>query len=311
MAQPDPEPSAREVAALVALLRYHPERVPWPEIGRQVAEAGSARAVWDGLSRADSGTEEVDVSPIEQAQADLRRWRGQGLRVVTVLDPDYPARLRTIPQPPPILFCRGVVVPDDRGIAVVGSRGADPEALGFAREVATGLVEQGLSVLSGLTRGVDAAAHTGALDAGGRTVAFLAGGIRSDYPRESRGLRERIARQGLVISPFWPDAPAQRRTFPVRNAVLSGYASALVVVAGGEASAVRGQVGTAVEQGRPVVLHLRVARGTTWGMSLRGRPGISVATTAAEALGAVRAVIRPFEDAVEEILRRPGDLPPS
>ena len=307
MAQPDPDQQPpRDVAALVALLRYHPERLSWPEIGAQVAEAGSARTIWDRLSRADSGSDEVDSTPIQQAQADLRRWRTQGLRVLTILDPDYPARLRTISEPPPILFGRGSVVPEDRGVAVVGARASDTSALDYAREVAAGLVEQDLSVLSGLARGVDAAAHATALDAGGRTVAFLAGGIRSAYPRENRALRDRIAREGLVISPFWPDAPAQRRTFPVRNAVMSGYARALVVVAGGETSGVRAQVATAVDQGRPVVLHVRVARETTWGMALRGRPGISVARTPAEALATVRDVIRPFGDAVDELLRRPG-----
>jgi DNA processing protein len=310
MAQPGPEtPSAREIAALVALLRYHPERPTWSEIGAQVAELGSALALWERLSRADSGTDEVDLSPVEQAQVDLRRWRSQGLRVLTLLDPDYPTQLRDIPETPPILFCRGAVIPADPGVAVVGSRTADAAELTFAREVAAGLVAQGLSVLSGLARGVDTVAHTAALDAGGRTVAFLASGIRTSYPRENRALQERIAREGLVVSPFWPDAPAQARTFPVRNAVMTGYARALIVVAGGESSGVRGQVRFAVEHGRPVILQVRVARETTWAMALRGRPGIYVARTPAEALAAVRDAIRPFGNAVDEILRRPDDGP--
>jgi DNA processing protein len=311
MAQPGPEnPRAREIAALVALLRYHPESASWSQIGAQVAESGSALALWESLSQADSGTDEVDLSPVQQAQADLRRWHAQGLRVVTLLDPDYPAQLRDLRERPPILFYRGTVVPDDTGVAVVGSRTADADALALTREVATGLVAQGLSVLSGLARGVDATAHTAALDAGGRTVAFLAGGIRSSYPRENRALHERIAREGLVISPFWPDAPVQRRTLPVRNLLMTGYARAVVVAAGGETSGVRGQVALAVEHRRPVILQVRVARETSWAMALRGRPGIYVGRTPAEVLAAVRDAIRPFGNAVDEILRRPDDGPP-
>jgi DNA processing protein len=308
MAQFDPgSVSAREAAALVALLRYHPERLSWPEIGAQVAESGSAVALWERLSRADAGSDEVARSPIEQARADLRRWRAQGLRVLTLLDADYPARLREVPEIPPILFCRGTVVRDDRGVAVVGSRTADALALAFTRDVAAGLVAQGLSVLSGLSPGIDAAAHTEALVAGGRTVAVLANGIRSFYPRENRSLQQRIARDGLVVSPFWPDAPAQRRTFPVRNAVMTGYALATVVVAGGETSGVRGQATFAVEQRRPVILSGQVARETSWGRALRGRPGVYVAASPAEVLTAVRDVTRPFGDAVDELLRGPTD----
>jgi DNA processing protein len=310
MAQPGPQnPPAREIAALVALLRYHPERPSWSEIGGQVAESGSALALWERLSRADSGTDEVDLSPVQQAQADLRRWHAQGLRVLTLLDPDYPARLHDLPERPPILFCRGEVVREDSGVAVVGSRTADAEGLAFAREVSAGLVAQGLSVVSGLARGVDATAHTAALEAGGRTVAFLASGIRSSYPRETRALRERIAREGLVVSPFWPDAPAQRRAFPVRNALMTGYARAVVVAAGSETSGVRGQVEFAVELRRPVILQVRVARETSWAMALRGRPGIYVGRTPAEVLAAVRDAIRPFGNTVDEILRRPDEGP--
>jgi DNA processing protein len=109
--------------------------------------------------------------------------------VLTLLDPEYPAQLREVHEMPPILFCRGRLVPDDRGVSVVGSRTADADAMAFAREVAASLVAAGLSVLSGLARGVDTAAHASALSAGGRTLAFLGTGIHRSYPPRTAACR--------------------------------------------------------------------------------------------------------------------------
>ena len=291
-----------EDAALLALLRHHPDRPGWPEIAAQVVEAGSALAVWERLDPASQALFDIGHSPLDAAHADLQRWRAEGLTVLTVLDADYPAQLREVHEMPPILFCRGTLVPDDRGISIVGSRRAEAEALAFAREVAEGLVAEGLSVLSGLARGIDTAAHTAALARGGRTVAFLGTGIHGSYPPENRELQSRIAREGLLVSQFWPDAPAQKHTFPMRNAVMSGYGRATVVVAADETSGSRTQARFAVEHGRPVILHSSVARTTSWGKALVRRPGVYVASEPDEVLALARDVSRPLDETVDELL---------
>ncbi len=222
--------------------------------------------------------------------------------MLTVLDADYPAQLREIHEMPPILFCRGTVLPDDRGVSVVGSRSADAKALEFARQVVQGLVAAGLSVLSGLARGIDTAAHLATLEAGGRTVAFLGTGIQVSYAPESRDLQDRISREGLLVSQFWPEAPPQKHTFPMRNAVMSGYGRATVVVAAGETSGMRTQARFAVEHGRPVILHEAVARETAWGRALTGRPGVFVASDPDEVLAIVDDVARPLAETLDDLL---------
>src|SRR3954453_17438284 len=180
MSYPDPEG-----AALVALLRMQPKGVSWPQIAAQVVEAGSAVEVRERNASVQAALFGADDEPLEQAQADLERWRSQGVTVLTVLDAGYPAQLREIHEMPPILFSPGTLVPSARGVSIVGSRAADGDALAFAEQVAHGLVSRGLSVLSGLARGVDTAAHLTALSAAGRTVAFLGTGIYGFYPAEN------------------------------------------------------------------------------------------------------------------------------
>lgn len=289
-------------AALVALLRVQPAGLSWPQIAADVAESGDALSVWRRHAPAQAALFDLQDEPLKHAQADLERWRSQNVTVLTVLDADYPAQLREIHEMPPILFCRGAVLLNDRGVSIVGSRSAGADALAFARQVAQGLVAAGLSVLSGLARGIDTVAHLAALEAGGRTVAFLGTGIHGCYPPENRDLQERIGREGLLVSQFWPSAPPQKHTFPMRNAVMSGYGRATVVVAAGETSGTRTQARFAVEHGRPVILHELVARETSWGRALTSRPGVYVASDPEEALAIVRDVARPLEEAVDALL---------
>ncbi|MBB5075865.1 DNA protecting protein DprA [Nonomuraea endophytica] len=131
---------------------------------------------------------------------------------------------------PPILFTKGTPAEDTRAIAVVGTRQASEQGLRTASAVARDLALVGVTVVSGLAKGIDAAAHRAALEAGGRTVAVIGTGIDQSYPAENRALQRQISRDGLLLSQFWPDAPPSQRNFPMRNAVMSGYAAATVVV---------------------------------------------------------------------------------
>jgi DNA processing protein len=169
-----------------------------------------------------------------------------------------------------VLFSRGTLHPGEPAVSVLGSRRACDQCLDWASEVSAALVSAGFTVVSGLAAGIDTAAHTAALEAGGRTVAVLGTGINRVYPAANRDLQERIACVGLVLSQFWPDAPATKKSFPLRNAMMSGYGRATIVVEVGEASGAR---------------------------ALRHRPGVYVVSGVDEALGVV-AVLRPDLDDV-------------
>ena len=176
-------------------------------------------------------------------------------------------------------------------MSVVGSRKASDRGLTIAAAVARELVTRRIAVVSGLAQGIDTAAHRAALAAGGRTVAVIGTGISQAYPAENRELQDEIASRGLVLSQFLPDAPPQKHYFPMRNATMSGYGLATIVVEAGEHSGARGQARLAVEHGRPVILTDAVARHNEWAQALLGRPGVHMAASLAGVLSIVDGII--------------------
>lgn len=298
-----------ENAALVALLTtIDGRRDTWSSIANTVARQGSAVAVLDHemdpvhhhlidddpLYDDDPALfGEDDVPPtaerrhaldkaLQDARREVQEWHGRGLDFVSVLDGRYPNRLRQIADMPPFLFADGTMVQDELAVSVVGSREASPEALGFARDTASMLVACRFAVIAGLAAGIDTAAHEQALAEGGRTVAFIGTGITRQYPRQNEALQREIARRGLVLSQFWPDQGPTKTTFPMRNASMSGYGIATVVVEAHEYSGTRIQARQAQQHGRPVILRDTVAASTEWGRGLAGRPGVYVASTVAQ-----------------------------
>ncbi|MFG2062957.1 DNA-processing protein DprA [Micromonospora sp. NPDC048871] len=201
---------------------------------------------------------------------------------------------------PPLLFSRGDLRVYDRAVAVVGSRKASRDGLRIAQAVATTLAGRGVTVVSGLAAGIDTAAHTAALEAGGRTVAVIGTGIRRHYPADNQRLQDHIADVGLVISQFWPDAPPSRQSFPMRNAVMSGYAVATVVVEAGETSGARIQARLALQHGRPVVLTNQVMQ-CDWAKAFAEKPGVYVVHGTAQLLEAVDDILndQPTEAGLE------------
>lgn len=282
----------REAAALIALLKAKPRDLSWGEVAGQVAFEGSALAVLRSVL--DDGAL-ISVFDEDQllldAAVEVARWRDQGLEFVTVLDDAYPTRLLDISEAPPFLFYEGQLWPDDRGMSVVGSRDATPNGIGRARAVSEYLVGEGLTVIAGLAAGIDTAAHRAALNAGGRTVAFIGNGITKQYPSENAPLRQQIAERGLVLSQFYPDQPPTQQTFPMRNASMSGYGLATIIIEAGEKSGTRIQARLAVGHGRPLILSSTVATGTRWGQALVGLPNVFVASTMAELAGCVHEVL--------------------
>lgn len=281
----------RETAALLALLRARPGGASWGRLASEVAFEGSAEVV---LAR--GGEEALFASPaiehaIVDASAEVARWRAQGLRFVTVLDEEYPSRLLDIRETPPFLFYEGELRTTDLGMSVVGSREASPWGLDLAAMVAEFLVSEGLTVIAGLATGIDTAAHCSALASDGRTVAFLGTGITRAYPAVNAELQQEIAAKGLVLSQFYPDAPPTEHAFPMRNASMSGYGLASIVIEAGEHSGAGNQVRSAGEHGRPVILTSKVVDATSWGRALVGVPNVHVATNLGELKDAVRKVL--------------------
>jgi DNA processing protein len=286
-----------ERAALVALLRTRPSRLTWTDITAEVQSRGSARALWDHHHPAGLfDSTEVNAAPestsaLGQAAHDIRDWRASEFGFLTFRDDDYPAQLREIHEMPPVLFFTGRLVPDEVGVSVVGSRNASAKGLGIARSVATALAQRKITVIAGLARGIDTAAHSATLEAGGRTVAVIGTGITQAYPAENKALQARIAAEGLVLSQFWPDAPPTKHSFPMRNAVMSGFGRATIVVEAGEHSGARIQARKAVAHGRPVIFTDLVVSTNEWPSALIGQPGVHVAGSTTEIMSLVEDII--------------------
>ncbi|MDO8545774.1 MAG: DNA-processing protein DprA [Nitrospirales bacterium] len=172
---------------------------------------------------------------------------------LALADDGYPAWLRAIPSPPAVLYCDGRIEPRDRqAVAIVGARQATPYGLRVTETLARELSGAGFTIVSGLARGIDAAAHRAALDAGGRTIAVLGCGLDITYPPEHGRLREEIAQCGAVLTEFPAGTPPKPSHFPQRNRIISGLSLGVVVVEAAEGSGSLITARLALEQGREV-----------------------------------------------------------
>jgi DNA processing protein len=172
---------------------------------------------------------------------------------IALADERYPAWLRAIADPPAVLYCDGLIEPRDRqAVAIVGARQATPYGLQATETLARELSGAGFTIVSGLARGIDAAAHRAALDAGGRTIAVLGCGLDVTYPPEHARLREEISGCGAVLTEFPAGTPPKPSHFPQRNRIISGLALGVVVVEAAEDSGSLITARRALEQGREV-----------------------------------------------------------
>jgi DNA processing protein len=296
---------------MVALLRTG--RRPWVEYAELIEERGSAAAVLDDElagpatstgqpSLLEPSREGVAGGPrpyaaqglVAQARKDLDRWSAAGMHLVTVLEPDYPANLRAVHDRPPMVFVEGRLTPADaRSVAVVGARKATGTGTARAGAIAEHLVDRGYTVVSGLAVGIDTAAHTTALARGGRTVAVIGTGLARSYPPQNEALQRRIASECAVVSQFWPDSPPSRRSFPMRNAVMSGITLATVVVEASETSGARMQARLAGAQGRPVFLVASLVERQQWARDYAARPGTHVVRSPDEITTVIERLISP------------------
>ena len=219
---------------------------------------------------------------VEAARRQLARWQERHIHLLTVTDPDYPQNLKGVRDRPPLIFLAGRLEPtDERAVAVIGSRRATSRGIASARAIARALVDSGYTVASGLAAGIDTAAHTAALERGGRTIAVVGTGLMRCYPPENRALQQRIAHEGAVVSRFWPEDPPTPQSFPLRNAVMSGISRANVIVEASPTSGARIQARFALAQGRPVLL-MNSLLDQTWAAELASGLGTHVIDSPAD-----------------------------
>jgi DNA processing protein len=183
----------------------------------------------------------------------LEKLAGSDIRIVTFNDSEYPQSLKNIYDPPPFLYVRGKLEPEDcDAIAVVGSRRASDYGLRAAADISRELAAAGLTIISGMAAGIDSAAHRGALASKGRTIAVLGCGADVCYPAENRRLYDEIARTGAIVSEYAPGTEPDSYHFPARNRIISGLARGILVIEAGPKSGSLITARLALEQGRDV-----------------------------------------------------------
>ena len=230
------------------------------------------RARFEELVRVDGMTElvaaAVNKANREAAREALRSAAQMGAQVLVPDDPGYPAMLRSIPNPPPVLFVHGnagiLAAP---AVAIVGSRDHSAYGAEVGRALGRAAARAGLVVVSGMARGLDSIAHMAALDGGGATIGVLGTGLGVIYPATNRDLYDRVVKQGLLLTEFPPGAPPTAGSFARRNRLISGLARVTVVVEAAELSGTLGTVRHALDQGREVLavpgpITSRVSAGT-------------------------------------------------
>jgi len=188
----------------------------------------------------------------DRVKQELERVRTSNCKIVTFADNSYPSLLRRIPDPPPYLYVQGTLFGDTANVAVVGSRNATTYGMATTERLCTALAARGITVVSGMAKGIDTAAHQGALGGGGATLAVLGCGLGTVYPAENRKLFQQIAEHGAVISEFPFSAGPDAHHFPIRNRIISGISVGTVIV---EATRKSGSLITArlaADQGREV-----------------------------------------------------------
>ena len=234
--------------------------------------------------------------------AEERKARDLGARVITAEDSEYPASLREIHDPPIVLYVLGQITERDRNaVAVVGSRKASHYATECAKKLSFQMAYAGLTVVSGLARGIDTAAHQGAIAAKGRTIAVIGAGLAHLYPPENAELAERIAGNGAVVSEFPVDTKPDRQTFPIRTRIVTGMSFGVLVVEAGANSGALISANMAAEQGRTLyAVPGRIDQPTCLGSNRLIQQGAKLVTAAEDIL-----------DDLPLVFRDKPELPPS
>ena len=270
-----------------------PERVLLARAGELKSVDGIGKEVAEGIATWES---HVDLA------AELTRIADFGAQVFTRESPEYPPDLREIYNPPIVLYVWGTLIArDHRAVSVVGSRKTSHYGLDCAKKLSYQLAYAGLTVVSGLARGIDTAAHQGALAAQGRTVAVIGSGLMQLYPPENQGLAEKIIESGAVVTEFPMEFPPARENFPYRNRIVAGWGQGLLVVEAGLNSGALITAGQAIDQGRQVyAVPGPIDRPTSAGSNRLIQQGAKLVTGASDILDDLNILI-PAEPAARSI----------
>lgn len=220
---------------------------------RAVLDAGlkdllSVRGITPAISKSI-----VDYRDTIDAERELDLIKQHGCRIIKIDDEEYPANLRTIYDPPPIIYIKGSIIPNDsQSISIVGARKASVYGKSVAENISKELVLKGFTIVSGMAHGIDASAHNAALDAGGRTIAVMGNGLDIIYPPNNEKLYEKIINSGAVISEFPMGTEPKKENFPIRNRIISGLSLGTLVVEASNHSGALITANYALEQGREV-----------------------------------------------------------
>lgn len=236
--------------------------------------------------------------------------QSRGIDILLPNSPSFPRLLKEIPDPPSVLFVRGELKPSDNlGIAIVGTRGASQYGRSQAERFARALGRAGLTIVSGLARGIDAAAHHGAIEAEGRTIAVLCNGVAEIYPPQHEELADRIAASGAVISEMPPGTKPKKGMFPQRNRIISGLSLGTIVMEAAERSGALISARLAGEQGREVfALPGLVTAPKSRGCHKLIRDGATLVQDPEDVLDALGPLVEGVEVAPEQTIRHAAEL---
>lgn len=246
----------------------------------------------------------------EQAAQTVALCAASGIGILTPEGSDYPQALRQIHDPPIVLYHQGTVLAaDEISIAIVGSRHASPYGLGVAESLARGLSLAGFTIVSGMARGIDQAAHRAALRAGGRTIAVLGGGLLKIYPPEHLGLSREIRQQGALLSEADPNHEPRGSSFPQRNRIITGLTLGVIVVEAAQRSGALISASLAMEQGREVfAVPGRVDSRLSSGCHRLIRDGARLVESVDDVLEELGPLARPVATETGRTMRHPAEL---
>jgi DNA processing protein len=255
-------------------------------------------------TRLAAARDEVNVAEV------LSTCRQHAIQILSDTDAAYPRLLSEIHDPPGVLFVQGEIRPEDAlSVAIVGSRHATHYGLAQAERLAASLARAGLTIVSGLARGIDAAAHRGALSAGGRTIAVLGSGLLNIYPPEHVGLAVQVAAQGALVSEAPPHSPPMAGAFPQRNRIISGFSMGVIVVEASTRSGALISARHAMEQGREVfAVPGRVDNRLAHGCHRLIRDGAKLVETADDVLEEFGPLVAPAMQADGRQIHHPAEL---
>ena len=278
---------AAENAAVFALLRE--SGLKWSALRDYLERFSRPTDALRSLLAADLIEDDYRLA-LERASQQIEAFGAEGIEVNTFVSESYPQQLLTVHDFPPVIYTKGhFAQKDDASVAVVGTREPTEGALIFVRQLVQRLASAGLPVVSGLARGIDVAAMRESLRLNNRTVGVIGTGVNRYYPKEHVEIQDEVARNHLLISQFWPDAGADKRSFPMRNRVMSAFSSVTVIAEASENSGTRIQARAATQHGRPLIISRAVYLQTQWAKELvEQRLDVTIVADADEAMAAIR-----------------------